>query len=103
MIDRVQQRFFSESKRSKKEILIDNIIQLRPEFTIVQLSRLDLPTLNIIHDDVSNLKELRILKPQLSRRDQYIRDILRFAPGVDSKQLSDNVSTGNLKFLSMGF
>ena len=95
----VPKRFISGQKKSKKDILIDNILQLRPEFTPSQLRRLDLPTLNIILDDS---KQLMKLNPQKSDRKKYIADILRFASRIDTLEI-DKLSTSDLKFLSMGF
>ena len=95
----ISKRYSSGPKRSKKEILIEEIIQLKPEFTINQLSRLDLPTLNIILDTV---KLNNTLKPQLNDREQYIADLLRFANGVSSLELN-KLPTVDLKFLSIGY
>ena len=48
------------------------------------------------------MKQLNILSPQLSVREKYIADLLRFAAGIDSLELN-KLPTDDLKFLAMGF
>ena len=91
--------FASGPRKSKKDILIYNIMDIRPQFSLSQLSRLDLPTLHIIYEDI---KLIHSVQPKLTERGKYIADILRFAVRVSSLELN-RLPTDDLKYISMSF
>ena len=91
--------FASGPRKSKKDILIYNIMDIRPQFSLSQLSRLDLPTLHIIYEDI---KLIHSVQPKLTERGKYIADILRFAVRVSSLELN-RLPTDDLKYISTSF
>ena len=88
--------FASGPRKSKKDILIYQIMEIRPQFSLSQLSRLDLPTLHIIYDDI---KLIHSVQPKLTERGKYIADILRFAVRVSSLELN-RLPTDDLKYIA---
>ena len=89
--------FATTPRKSKKDVLIYNIMDIRPQFSLSQLSRLDLPTLHIIYDDI---KLIHSVQPKLTERGKYIADILRFAVRVSSLELN-RLPTDDLKYISI--
>ena len=74
-------------------------MDIRPQFSLSQLSRLDVPTLHIIYDDI---KLIHSVQPKLTERGKYIADILRFAVRVSSLELN-RLPTDDLKYISNSF